>query len=79
MSKACCACGGGEQGGEEQATTCVDDPTDWHDADGPDYDCDWYSEDDNCRVHGNDYENRGKTANQVRLHEIYITNKSQCI
>lgn len=46
-------------------TGCVDDPIGWSDSDGDD--CDWYSEDDNCKDYGNGYKNMGKTANQVRL------------
>lgn len=51
--------GGGGGGG-----ACVDVPTGWYDADGPYYDCAWYSFGSNCR-YGHAYRNMGKTANQA--------------
>jgi trypsin len=37
----------------------------WHDADGETFTCEWYSEGDNCRNHGDGYENFGHTANEA--------------
>ena len=44
---------------------CTDDPVGWYDIDGPIFDCAWYKEGNNCSLFGNNYENFGKTANQV--------------
>ena len=48
-----------------QDKDCIDSPIDWHDADGPQYDCTWYANGSNCQYHGNSYANMGKTANQA--------------
>ena len=53
---ACCGCGGGR--------TCQD-VAGWYDADGPEYDCAWYAEGNNCANHGDNFENFGLTANQA--------------
>eukprot|EP00551_Chaetoceros_affinis_P006820 CAMPEP_0203678904 /NCGR_PEP_ID=MMETSP0090-20130426/33671_1 /ASSEMBLY_ACC=CAM_ASM_001088 /TAXON_ID=426623 /ORGANISM="Chaetoceros affinis, Strain CCMP159" /LENGTH=586 /DNA_ID=CAMNT_0050546347 /DNA_START=107 /DNA_END=1867 /DNA_ORIENTATION=- len=45
--------------------TCVDDPIGWHDADGPDFTCDWYSQVGYCARYGDEFENEGTTANQA--------------
>jgi len=42
---------------------CTDNPVGWHDSDGPDYNCEWYSQGSNCDQYGDSYENDGKTAN----------------
>merc|ERR1712038_766492 len=47
------------------APPCDDDPEGWYDSDGPTYDCEWYSEGNNCQAHGDSYENFGKTANEA--------------
>ena len=39
--------------------------TTWHDSQGESYNCDWYSEGDNCETYGDQYENDGYTANQA--------------
>ena len=44
---------------------CEDSPIGWYDSDGPDYDCNYYAQGDNCAMYGNQYENMGKTANQA--------------
>jgi hypothetical protein len=44
------------------------DVSGWYDADGPDYDCDWYAggyPDDYCATCGHDYSNQGHTANSA--------------
>ena len=45
--------------------SCNDSPTGWYDADGSDYDCDWYGQGTNCNQHGDGYANFGKTANEA--------------
>lgn len=44
---------------------CVDDPAGWYDKDGTVYNCNWYDSGNNCQMYGDDYENMGKTANEV--------------
>lgn len=44
---------------------CVDSPEGWYDSDGSTYNCQWYSNGDNCARYGNYYANFGKTANQA--------------
>ena len=40
----------------------------WYDRDGPTYNCAWYASDPNyCSWYGDNYENFGLTANQVRI------------
>ncbi len=56
-SEACCVCGGG-------SVPC-DDVPDWHDADGEEYDCAWYSEFLRCEKYGDLFENYGYTANEA--------------
>ncbi len=48
-------------GGSPQ-TNCVDHPANWHDADGPMYNCDWYAQSTYCEDFGSSYENGGYTA-----------------
>lgn len=46
---------------------CQDSPVGWYDIDGPQYNCQWYSEDTNCEELGSieEYKNFGKTASQA--------------
>lgn len=46
---------------------CQDSPVGWHDIDGPEYNCQWYSEDTNCEELGSieEYKNFGKTASEA--------------
>jgi len=45
---------------------CTDSPEDWHDVNGTDFNCDWYSGGVyRCYYFGDEYENDGKTANQA--------------
>jgi len=44
---------------------CTDDPENWYDSDGPQYDCDWYAQGNNCAQYGDSFENDGKTANEA--------------
>ena len=44
---------------------CFDNPLSWYDSDGLKFDCEWYSQKDNCAKYGNDYVNFGKVANQA--------------
>jgi len=48
---------------------CIDetlaDGSDWHDSDGPDYNCQWYNQGNNCEIYGGDFANGGFTANQA--------------
>jgi hypothetical protein len=37
----------------------------WYDADGPEFDCTWYAQDDNCELFGSGLENDGYTANEA--------------
>uniref|UniRef100_A0A7S3VCI6 Peptidase M11 gametolysin domain-containing protein n=1 Tax=Chaetoceros debilis TaxID=122233 RepID=A0A7S3VCI6_9STRA len=38
--------------------SCVNDPIDWNDSGGAEYDCDWYAgEADNCAIYGDDFAN----------------------
>lgn len=46
--------------------SCVDSPLNWHDADGPVYDCSWYAKDNNCAEYGDYFEGiGGKTAKEA--------------
>jgi len=48
--------------------SCVNDPIDWNDIDGVEYNCDWYGEGDNCAIHGDYFENdefENETANKA--------------
>jgi hypothetical protein len=47
-------------------TTCQDFPSNWYDADGSLYDCNWYAQGTNCRDYGSGSPNMGFTANKVR-------------
>jgi len=47
------------------APILVDYPPGWYDSDGTTYDCNWYSQDNNCLVYGNSYRNFGFTANEA--------------
>jgi hypothetical protein len=51
---------------------CVDSPEGWYDSDGSTYNCQWYSNGDNCARYGNYYANFGKTANQARLWRRFV-------
>jgi len=44
---------------------CVDTPENWHDSDGPYYNCKWYADTGSCASFGDAYVNFGKTANQA--------------
>lgn len=52
-----------------QPGECVDksnaDGTPWHDADGPEYNCEWYVGDNVCDSMGDDFANDGITANMA--------------
>jgi len=54
---------------EESSSGCEDETLDegeeWHDSDGDEYDCDWYSNENNCEEYGDAYENDGYTAKQA--------------
>lgn len=38
------------------------DQQNWHDSDGAEFDCEWYSQGNNCQEYGNDFGNFGATA-----------------
>ena len=61
----------GEEGRNLQSQECHDVAGffgEWYDRDGPTYNCAWYASDPNyCSWFGNNYENFGLTANQVRI------------
>jgi len=65
-NEACCVCGGGVQLTDPNPN-CNDNPSDWHDLDGPFYDCDWYGHGKRCELYGDDdsYSNFGKTAKEA--------------
>merc|ERR1711862_564027 len=44
---------------------CWDNPLGWYDAEGEEYSCAWYAEDDRCEQYGDGYENDGYTANEA--------------
>lgn len=44
---------------------CYDSPENWYDADGPSYNCYWYSQGSRCDDFGKLYANFGKTASQA--------------
>lgn len=46
-------------------TSCVDSPENWHDIDGPEYNCAWYAQGNNCNDYGDLFENFGSTANEA--------------
>ena len=51
---------------ERKLTECVDDPVEWYDRDGPDYDCAWYGTKSRlCTYLGNRYANFGRTVNEA--------------
>jgi len=56
-NQACCSCGGGSK-------PCTDVPG-WHDADGTQYNCQWYSRFRRCQRYGDLYRNFGYTANEA--------------
>merc|ERR1712151_886575 len=66
-NEACCVCGGGHMLAHPNPN-CNDNPSDWHDSDGPFYDCDWYSHGQRCDLYGDDpkYKNFDKTAKEAR-------------
>ena len=47
-------------------TSCLNSPENWHDTDGPNYNCYWYSQGANCETYGHltAYAMYGKTANE---------------
>lgn len=42
--------------------SCINNPPEWHDSDGPKYNCEWYSGGTNCEDFGDGWPNYGKTA-----------------
>jgi hypothetical protein len=44
---------------------CTNFPSGWSDITGPNFDCEYYAQDDNCAKFGDDFENIGATANQA--------------
>lgn len=48
-------------------TSCLNSPENWHDTDGPNYNCYWYSQGANCETYGHltAYAMYGKTANEA--------------
>ena len=46
----------------DEGEQCSDVEDDWHDIDGPMYNCEWYAEGSNCAEYGYDFENEGYTA-----------------
>jgi len=62
----CKLVGGGE---DNHGGRCKDskqpDGTVWHDADGGEFHCDWYSKGDRCKKHGNSFANAGLTATKA--------------
>lgn len=63
-NQACCSCGGGTLR-ELNPVSCEDSPNNWHDSDGSQYDCQWYSNEDRCTKYGHSYSNFGKTAQEA--------------
>ena len=63
-NQACCSCGGGTLR-ELNPVSCEDSPDNWHDSDGSQYDCQWYSNEDRCTKYGHSYSNFGKTAQEA--------------
>merc|ERR1711976_22891 len=45
--------------------SCVDSPENWHDSDGPAFNCQWYGDNGYCVEYGDMYKNFGKTANEA--------------
>ena len=45
--------------------TCTDFPVGWYDNDGPEFDCNYYAQDDNCEKYGDLFSNHGKTAKEA--------------
>jgi hypothetical protein len=43
----------------------MDSPPDWHDSDGEQFGCAWYSKGTRCEQYGDTHANRGKTANEA--------------
>jgi len=37
----------------------------WHDVDGEEYNCEWYSQSNRCAAYGDQFENDGYTANEA--------------
>merc|ERR1712165_372214 len=75
-NQACCACGGGTTSNPAPVPSptpptpptpreCKNSPLNWHDLDGPRFNCEWYAENDYCERFGDKYLNFGKTANQA--------------
>ena len=45
--------------------SCEDSPIGWYDSDGPEFNCNYYAQGNNCAVYGDSFENMNKTANQA--------------
>lgn len=59
-NQACCDCGGGSI----PVIPC-ENVEGWHDSDGTQFNCEWYSKLRRCEKYGDKYENHGYTANQA--------------
>lgn len=56
---------GSEEGNSNGGNQCKD-TSNWYDADGPFYNCEWYASNDSyCATYGNGARNFGKTANEA--------------
>ena len=60
-----CLAGGDCSSDVTNTFTCEDSPVGWYDIDGPEFDCDFYAQEDNCALYENHFMNQGKTANQA--------------
>jgi len=49
----------------DQASSCIDFPSDWHDANGSIYNCNWYAQGTNCPLYGDGFDRQGFTANEA--------------
>ena len=57
---------------------CIDSPSNWHDSDGPEFNCSWYSIGNRCEEHGDGYAGvDGKTANEACC--SFILNKLKVV
>jgi len=56
---------GDDSGSGECEDYTQDDGSEWHDADGSYFDCEWYSEGSNCARYGDGYEYADEDANQA--------------
>ena len=66
--EACCVCGERGSPGDSPGDSpggCIDEPG-WHDPFGKQYDCEWYSQDEeHCKIFGHHLENFGLTASEA--------------